>query len=197
MKVEYEIKFLNINKNTIRKILKESGGNQIIKERLMKRKVFDLPHIDLKEGEYKWLRVRDEGEKVTATLKYIDDLNKIEGTKETEVIVNDFEAMVSLFEELGLELKNYQENYREEWHLGEAHIAIDTWPGLNPYIEIEADSKKDVENVCRLLGFDFKEGVFGSADVVYEIELGVPINGLASVPSLTFSNRKDALSKFM
>jgi adenylate cyclase class 2 len=51
---------------------------------------------------------------------------------------------------------------------------IDTWPGLEPFIEIEGPNKESVRNISEKLGFKFKHAVFGSIDLVYEKILGIP-----------------------
>ena len=60
MNTEMEIKFLDINKEGLRRKLKDLGCVLVEKERLMKRKVFDYPDRIL-EKQKAWIRVRDEG----------------------------------------------------------------------------------------------------------------------------------------
>jgi hypothetical protein len=44
MKTEIEAKFLNINKENIRKLLKNIGAELVQPERMMERAVFDSPN---------------------------------------------------------------------------------------------------------------------------------------------------------
>lgn len=60
MSTEIEAKFININKEEIRKKLNSIGAVLTKPERLMRRKTFDFKNIELPAGEFKWMRVRDE-----------------------------------------------------------------------------------------------------------------------------------------
>lgn len=57
-----------------------------IKEHLMKRKYF---HTD-NNGNGTWIRVRDEGDKITMTYKKATE-NSINGVEEIELVVNNFD----------------------------------------------------------------------------------------------------------
>lgn len=86
MKIEYEAKFLNIDKDEIRRRLLESGAELIKPEFLQKRFNFHLPG-DLREDKA-WLRVRNEGDKITLSLKKIEG-KEIHHQKELTVDVSD------------------------------------------------------------------------------------------------------------
>lgn len=58
MDIEYEATFLDVDKNDIRKKLKDVGAKLIKPEYLQKRVVFNLPKGLEKENT--WLRVRKE-----------------------------------------------------------------------------------------------------------------------------------------
>lgn len=64
MQIEIEAKFLDIDKEKINKLLIDSGAVLVHKECLMRRKNFDYPDARL-EKIGGWIRVRDEGDKVT------------------------------------------------------------------------------------------------------------------------------------
>jgi len=91
-------------------------------EFLMKRIVFELPTgHDIPGG---WLRVRDEGDKITMSLKVVDG-NKIENQKEIQIVIDNFSEGVSLLENLGAKRKAFQESRRELWLLYDVEITID------------------------------------------------------------------------
>ena len=91
-------------------------------EFLMKRIVFELPTgHDIPGG---WLRVRDEGDKITMSLKVVDG-NKIENQKEIQIVIDNFSEDVSLLENLGAKRKAFQESRRELWLLYDVEITID------------------------------------------------------------------------
>lgn len=185
MKKEIEAKFLSINKDLIRAKLKDAGFILKIPEYLIRRKTFDFSHIA--PGQNKWGRVRQESDKVTMTVKEIRGLG-INDTYEIELIVNDFETACAFFEACGIPAKSFQENMREVWVRNGVEVMIDTWPGLNPFVEIEGEDEEIVRDVSQELGFDFESAVFGSIDLVYEKELGIPAETIIRLPEITFLN---------
>jgi adenylate cyclase, class 2 len=184
MKHEIEATFLSINKNSIRAKLKKAGFKLRIPEYIMQRKTFDFPIIS---GRKKWGRVRQEFDKTTMTIKEIRG-SGINDTYEIELVVNDFNTAVSFFEECGIPVKAFQENMREVWIRDETEVTIDTWPGLNPFIEIEGENEKIVRNISNELDFDFKKAIFGSIDLIYEKELKIPAETIIDLPEITFAN---------
>ena len=79
MDIEFEATFTNIDKDKIRKILTSIGAKLIRSEYLQRRIVLSLPKgHEIKGG---WLRVRDEGDKITLTFKIVDG-DQIENQKE-------------------------------------------------------------------------------------------------------------------
>ena len=72
MQTEIEAKFPDINPDELRKKLLEAGAVLVHEERFMRRKVFDYPDSRL-EKIGGWVRVRDEGDKVTFTYKQLND----------------------------------------------------------------------------------------------------------------------------
>lgn len=197
MKTEYEAKFLNINEDDIRLKLKTVGANLVHKRRLMKRQTFDLPHIKLADKEYKWVRVRDEGDKITMTLKHLFDEQRIDSVSEINLEIDSFENACEFVEGLALKRTGYQENFRETWDLDGEEITIDTWPGLNPFVEIEADSEQKVKDIAASLGCDYSTAIFGSVDYVYFYQLKIPLEEIAKYKTLTFDNYKEVLKEYL
>ncbi len=79
MQTEIEAKFLDVDVEALRKKLEEIGATQEHPEIFMKRKVFDYPDSRL-EKKGGWIRVRDEGEKITLSYKQLND-RSLHGTK--------------------------------------------------------------------------------------------------------------------
>jgi adenylate cyclase class 2 len=77
---------------------------------------------------------------------------------------------------------------REVWERNGVEVTIDTWPGLSPFIEIEGMDESVVRSVSEELGFNFDTAVFGSIDLVYEKEIGIPAKTIISLPEITFVN---------
>jgi adenylate cyclase class 2 len=146
--------------------LKEIGAELEYPMRLMKRVTIDSSEMRLKNA---FLRVRDQGDKVTLTYKQFD-AQSIDGAKEIEVTVNNFDDTVKLFAAAGLPYGSFQETKRETWKLGSTEIVLDLWPWLNPYIEIEGQSENDVKKMADLLDLDWSEAVFGDVMEAYRIQ---------------------------
>lgn len=180
---EFEAKFSGVDVQALQQRLSVAGYVQIQPETLMKRKVL---HIE--GNTYKWARVRDEGTRITATIKEVTKENDIEGVKEAEVVVNDFGQAVQLLEMAGFYVSSYQETRREVWRRGETEVVIDHWPGLKPLTEIEAPTAAAVKEACHELGFDMTKALFGGVGIVYEQELGLSHEALNALPEITFEN---------
>ena len=163
MKTEFEAKFINVDLISSRKQLKKIGAKQTQKMRTMRRAIIENSVMKQKNA---FLRVRDEGNKVTLTYKQFNDLS-VDGAKEYEVVVSDFQETIDLLKVAGLPYRSFQESKRETWELDGAEIALDEWPWLNPYVEIEGDSEPHVRNVSEQLGFDWIDAVFGDVMAAY------------------------------
>jgi len=171
MYTEFEATFTNINKDGIRARLSKVGAKLVKKEFLQKRTVFNLPKgHEIKGG---WLRVRDEGDKITMSLKVVDG-DKIENQKETQLVIDNFDSAVNILESIGCINKAYQETKRELWKLDDVEITIDEWPFLEPFVEIEGKSEEEVKNVASKLGFDYSKAKFCSVDTLYSEKYGFP-----------------------
>jgi len=173
MNIEYEATFANINKDSVRLKLKEVGATLVKPEFLMKRVVFELPKGHEIPGG--WLRVRNEVDKITMSLKVVDG-NKIENQKEICLNINNFEEGVKFLEAMGSKQKAYQESFREFWILDNVEVTIDEWPYLEPYVEIEGKSEQEVKEVSKKLGFDYSQALFCSVDTLYNKKYGTPID---------------------
>lgn len=170
MYTEFEATFTDINKDEIRARLKKVGAKLVRSEFLQKRVVFNLPKgHEIRGG---WLRVRDEGDKITMSLKIVDG-NKIENQKEIQLVVDNFEEAVKLLETLGADRKAYQESKRELWKIDNVEITIDEWPFLEPFVEVEGKSEEEVKSVSEKLGFDYSKAKFGAVDMLYAEKYGI------------------------
>lgn len=169
MQAEIEAKFLNVDIDDVRAKLEVAGATREHPMRLMRRVLIEQPeHYE----KHSFIRIRDEGDKVTLTYKKRGhrDINAIDNTAEIEVTVSDFDKTVELFREAGWDYKTFQESKRETWNLGDVEIVIDEWPWVEPYIEIEADSEEKVKAAAASLGFDWSEAFFSHIDAVYKLK---------------------------
>lgn len=183
MKTEIEVKFLNVDIDDVRAKLKDAGATLEHPMRLMKRALIETEESAKRHA---YLRIRDEGDKITATFKQFTE-NSLTGAKEREIIVSDFDETLAIFGEFGLDYHTFQESKRETWKLGEAEIVIDEWPWIQPYIEIEADSEQVVKDAAKQLGYDWNDAVFGSVDVIYNLEYpNMSVRGVIDIKEVRF-----------
>jgi adenylate cyclase class 2 len=107
MKIEYEATFPDVDKREVREKLLAVGATLVKPEFLQKRVVFNLPKGHEIPGG--WMRVRDEGDRITMSLKVVDG-EHIENQKETCLTVDDFDEAVNLLLSLGCEKKVVSRN---------------------------------------------------------------------------------------
>lgn len=169
MKTEYEVRFLEIDTNNILKKLKEVGAVEIGNWRQI-RKTFDL----ITPQKNSWLRLRTNGETTTLTVKEINSA-KIDGTKEAEVVIDDFNEMDTILTKIGLKARNYQENRRHQFRYKGVEIDIDTWPLIPTYLEIEGESEEKIREVCVDLGLDYRKSTTMDVTDIYKNVYGIDI----------------------
>ncbi|MFE5074093.1 class IV adenylate cyclase [Streptomyces halstedii] len=159
--IEYEAKVLGIDPAEMAGRIAGNGGTHVA-DRMMRRYVYDVRPAE----PGRWVRLRDTGSEVTLCLKEITS-DSVDGTRETEVEVGDFEATHVLLERLGFHAKAYQENRRSSWQLDGVRLEIDSWPLIPPYLEIEGDDAEQVWKAARLLGLARAELTSENTTAVY------------------------------
>lgn len=174
MHTEYEVRVLDIDTKKIIKKLEQLGAKKIA-EFDYKRRIYNFNP----SCEHKWIRLRTDGNKTTLTIKKLENL-EIDGTKEMEIEVSDFEETNNILNELGYKSHTYQENKRIRYMLNDVELDIDSWPYIPTYLEIEGKNKKAVEDMIELLGVDKEKvtsvDVQGVFRTFYNIEISnVPI----------------------
>ncbi len=168
---EYEAKFYPVDKEEYRKKLLSIGAILAIPERKMIRIVADTRAnpVITKHG---YIRIRDEGEAIRLSLKITAEKGGVlSDQKEIDVEVSDFEKTKEILEAIGVKFNRRQETLREEWEYKGAQITIDTWPGLDTYSEIEADSEEKVKEIAGDLGFDWDKKIILPAAEVYGMDI--------------------------
>ncbi len=179
MTPEIEATFINIDKDKLRKKLQQAGAELIQPEILMRRVVFDV-------DEQTFVRVRDEGNKITMSYKHLDELS-LSGMKEICLEVDDYEKAIAFVKACGLKIKADQETYREEWELDGTEITIDTWPWIPSYVEIEGANEDAVKAAAEKLGFGMSDAMYGSVDQIYKVYYDVDVNEINYCPEIKFT----------
>ena len=118
----------------------------------------------------KWVRLRKSNDKIELTTKHI--LNKkhsdYQNVLETEIEVSSFEEANNLLESIGICKRNYQEKIRYSFVYKDAQIEIDIWPMLDPYLEIECDNNKTIEEILEKLNLKENEIVSTNTESLYK-----------------------------
>ena len=192
MHTEIEAKWLNIDHDELRAKLKKAGAELVQPERLMIRNIYDYPDLRLTEKKG-WVRVRNEGDKVTMSFKQQND-KSLHGTKEVNLVVDSFDEADAFLRALGLKCKSTQETKRESWKLGNVEIELDTWPWIPPYVEIEAPSESELHDVARTLDLDESKGLPGAVSVAFRDIYELTPGELNTWESITFSPVPDLLT---
>ncbi len=152
---EFEAKFGPIDKEEYRKKLKSVGAKLVSPEHKMRRIIVDKRKFPQLFCDY--IRIRDEGDVVRLSAKtHAKEGGNLSDQKETDVTVSDFDKAKEIVEAMGFKFDKYQENLRETWEYKGAEITIDTWPGFDPYSEVEADSEENVKSISEELGLNWK-----------------------------------------
>jgi adenylate cyclase class 2 len=188
MQNEIEAKFHLSNKQEIRTRLSAGGFICTKPEVLMKRCNFQFAAKDNFTAGKKWARVRDEGDKITMTVKEITDINDVTGTLETEIVIDDFDKGCALLTACGLHRMSLHENKRETWSGENVSITIDSWPDLDPILEIEAVDVETLDKTCLALKLDRKDAFYKPVDFVYGQKYGVTPETVLKLPEITFEN---------
>lgn len=169
MITEIEAKFLNVNHDQLRSKLKNIGATCKQPMRTMKRAIMDYPDRRLQTSQDGWIRVRDEGDKITLTYKESNDTT-VDGAREIELIIDSYDLAIEMFKAIGLVVESEQETKRESWIVDGCQVELDEWPWLKPYFEIEGPDEEAIKKVAEKLGYKWSEAVFGSTTVAYKVE---------------------------
>ncbi|HJP81769.1 MAG TPA: CYTH domain-containing protein [Candidatus Saccharimonadales bacterium] len=164
--IEYEVKFFPINLKDIQQRLQDAGASIKTPERLMRRCVFATEANPGMTCTY--VRIRDEGNKITMSAKQHAANGKIDSQKEYETTVGDFETTRHILLQAGLKQTGYQENKRETWQMPDGTlIELETWPQLPNYLEIEGKSEDAVKKTAASLRLDWNKHIIQSNDHLY------------------------------
>ncbi len=196
METEFEAKFYPVNKEEYRKRLRSVGAKVTVPERKMRRVIGDKRANPQLNCDY--IRIRDEGNLIRLSAKiHAAESGKVSDQKEADVEVKDFDKTKEIFEAMGFKFNRYQETLREEWEFEGATITIDTWPGLETYTEIEANSEDEVKEIAEKLDFDWDRKILTAAAEIFCKVYGLGIDEvLGKLSKITFEeNPFDGMKK--
>ena len=166
----------------------EENINNIDISKLEDRKMLKIIE-DTGNRFFKWIRLRQDGEIVEITIKYIYS-NKanynIDEVKEIEIKTDNFEMANKLIEEMGYYRKKLAEKKRDSYSYQGMDIEIDEWPLLEPYIEIEGTNIDKIYELANLLGYSKEQTRVMNTEDVY-LEKGID---LSKYEEMTFNIQK-------
>ena len=177
MNTEYEIRVLEVDVEKITSKLERFGATKV-GDWEQKRYVYDF----IPKRENQWIRLRTNGTKTTLTYKNIEK-DTIDGTKELEIEVDDFEKTNEMLEILGYKNKGYQENKRTRFLLNGVEIDIDSWPMIPTYMEIEGENEEEVNETLNLLEIPKEKVTALNCEDIYKKIYGINID---EIKNLTF-----------
>ena len=199
MEIEFEAKFLEINKDDLIAKIKSIGGKLKQPLTFYRRSVFSL--CDVKRG---YVRVRDEGDKITMTAKIYKNPKFPEEYELELKNNNNFENGEAFLEALNLNKKAYHETMREKWTIPKSNgkelceIAIDYIPGLPVYAEVECKSKAELTKSIKMLNLPKDKMMFGAYGQVFVHYYGMTQTDINNdISSLTFKNIENELEKYV
>jgi len=179
--MKYELRFLNIDADSIKKAL-NSLDKKIIKQKVLLR----WDSFDYKD---KFIRVRDEGNgKITLTLKM--NLNSSQPISKT-IFVNNYDSTIEILKNIDINSKYRVEKIREIWELNnKCIINFDMFPGLPYYIEVKSNNKKSLMTLIKDLNLtiDPRKHSDMGADTMYLDLYNIKKN--IQIGDLTFVNAK-------
>ena len=177
MGIEYEARVLEINHDEIVSKLEKLGATKVF-DAMQKRKVYDFNPVE----PNRWIRLRTNGIKTTLTIKEVKE-KTVDGTKELEIEVSDFDKTDEILTALGYKHRTFQENYRDQYILDGVEIDLDKWPRIPEYMEIEGKSTEEVLKILDKLKINKDKVSTLDVDSIYKY---YGIDNVCKIPELTF-----------
>lgn len=162
---ELEVKVLNIEPKEMEKRLISVGAVKVKEER-QENIIFDTRRHLEKRGIEGYLRIRKttdlkSGKVSTAvTLKKRKFSKNLRENIEVESIIQDGEALLSIFEALGLNVVHKGYKLRTSYAYEDLLFEIDIWDKdtyPEPYMEIELKREEDLQKAIQLLQLEEKD----------------------------------------
>jgi adenylate cyclase, class 2 len=174
--IEIEAKFLEIDEKALVKKLRALGAQDLGERHLPALIFYDAQEKWKKNGK-RFVRIRQEEDGIYMCYKNGSDKTLL-GTTEIQFKIDDLEKGRAFLENVGLKLVREQDKKRHAFRLGQVAVDIDTWPKVPPLVEIEGPSEKAVKDTAKILGFDWKDAVFGNSMLMIEKYYKIPVRKL-------------------
>lgn len=172
---EIEVKFLEIDKIKLIQKLQGLGAHDFGEELITEQIFHDKQGKWLRENKFGRIRTTSKG--IFFTYKHSQERNAF-GVTEIEFQITDPEKMKAFLEALDLVMDRENEKIRHKFKLREVVVDIDTWPQVPTYVELEGPTEDSIKEAAKNLGFDYSQGVFGTASQVIEENYHIAVNKL-------------------
>ena len=185
MSKEYEYTFQDFNKSKI--ILKLNKLKGVYKGTYL----FRVQHFSIPQSENSRARVRDEGFRITMTIKTATG----DFDEEEEITIDNYDNGVNLLLKIGCIKKFYHEKIREIWNLNNTEIIFDTIPGHPEIMEIESKTLGELKTIIKLFNLTI---VPNNKQKNLFVELfNIDMNKINKINNITFNNVKKILTPFV
>lgn len=174
---EIEVKILNVDLRRVKQSLEELGAKSVLRPTLLREWYFRIPGISEDERNFYSLRLRTEGKKNVLAAKIRKEDKRYHINKEVEIEVSDTAGTKTLLALLGFSIFRQREKIRQVYCLDSIKIAIDQYPRVKPYIEIEGGKKSDIMSFVKKLGYSTSDTTNKTATEIIK-ETGLNPNNL-------------------
>jgi adenylate cyclase, class 2 len=156
---ELEVKVLNMDFDKLEEKILALGGKLIAEEKQINT-LIDSNKNPIKSFSNSYLRIREiedilnNNKKIELTLKKNISTKGLRDNIEYTTEIEDRESMLKILNELGFDLNEIGYKKRKSYKLRGARFDFDTWDEKTypyPYMEIEVDSRKKLNEITSLL----------------------------------------------
>lgn len=174
MKTEIECRLLEVDVDKLIDKLEKSKAT-FVGDWVQMRYCYDFKPV----RKNSWIRLRTNGKETTLTIKEIGS-DKIDGTKESEIVVSDFLGTDEILQKLGYKARSKQENRRIRFMLDGVEIDIDFWPYIPTYVEFEGESEDAIKTVCKKLDIPYDKTTSLDVESIYS-KYGITLSKISEI----------------
>lgn len=171
---EIEARFPDIVEMEIRVLLSDAGAEDL-GEDLFEEIAFQFTENDVTPSRF--VRVRKTKDGTSITYKDFGKHSAIEAT-EIELSVNDILQAEAFLRAIGLVFARRYQKKRHDFMLNGCKVSIDTYPRLDPFLEIEGPSEEVIKETTELLGLKWQDAYLKNALHLLIEKRGLKVDGL-------------------
>ncbi len=155
--LEIEVKFFLEDPDAVRERIASTGAVFSGKSMENNIRFEDRDHSLILRKSLLRLRRTDDRNLLTFKGESPDTDGEFKIHRETEVTVNDFDAMVTILDGIGYRPAQRYEKIRETWRLDDTELCLDRMPYGN-FLEIEGE-RETIKDTARQLGLNWSERI--------------------------------------